>query len=86
MREQENNKIAHIWLNQISERYCPPEEELLRVEVIGDSICLSIARYNESGMSEIYEIISEVTVDLSTFLKAIFTSGDKKKLVLDLDL
>lgn len=76
-----NSTRCRVWLVDAGENFCPPQEHVLGVEVIGDVLSLEIASYSETGASESYETVASVVVDFQTFLKAIIASTDKDTLL-----
>lgn len=81
MAEFKNSTRAIVWITDANEIYAPPEQPMLGLEVIGDGLALTIAKYEETGTSCTYTTIAEVIVDGSTFLKALLASTDKDTLV-----
>jgi hypothetical protein len=74
--KQKNNTGAIVWINDAMEEYVPPENNVLGVSVMGDGLALTIATYEENGLSCTYTTVGDVIVDLRTFLKALLAATD----------
>lgn len=82
----DNNTRTRVWIDQADEEFAPPSQPVLGVEVIGDMVALTIARYEETHDTQTYTTLQEVFVDGTTLLKAITASTDKHSLLLAMQL
>ena len=54
-------------LVDIGDNYAPPRD-VLRVSVIGDSVALTVAQFEEDNKRSVYTTVAEITVDLHTLI------------------
>lgn len=81
--------IEHIYLSDTDEKYAPPEQPILEVGLVGDTVYLTTGRYEETFEERKFTQIegagiSVPVADLVNAIKALAVSQHRHDLVRDL--
>lgn len=65
--------IEYVVLTDVDEKYAPPEQNVLRVAVVGDQVFLSVSKLDENHTESNLVTIAEIAVDIFDLSDAIMS-------------
>lgn len=70
--EHHQRGLYEVVLQDVDERYAPPEQPVLRIAMIGDKTVLEIGRVTEESLTtSTFETLQLITVDTHSLLQAV---------------